>query len=179
MALASCAVGDSYCNKAMSDLAGKNQAVADSVAAMMNSDTWSQLRKLLNKHLRKSGSSGSHRGMLASIMLPGKKVGPVNRIETILKSEKNWESARNKALDIVGNLGADSKPVIGRLEVSAGNGKVIGRQSNDGKVGWRVDYDPEKGTHINIWDYSQGKGQGKQSNRSYHLKVMKNHLKPY
>ncbi|KHI12783.1 hypothetical protein PU37_22320 [Escherichia coli] len=70
-------------------------------------------------------------------------------------------TARNKALDLVGNLGADSKPVIGRLEVSAGNGKVIGRQSSDGKVGWRVDYDPEKGTHINIWDYSQGKGPGK------------------
>ncbi|MBJ9157110.1 hemagglutinin repeat-containing protein [Citrobacter sp. FDAARGOS_156] len=86
---------------------------------------------------------------------------PNNRIETVLKPEKNWESARNKALDIVGNLGADSKPVIGRLEVSAGNGKVIGRQSSDGKVGWRVDYDPEKGTHINIWDYSQGKGPGK------------------
>ncbi|BBQ83570.1 hypothetical protein WP3W18E02_20990 [Klebsiella sp. WP3-W18-ESBL-02] len=86
---------------------------------------------------------------------------PNNRIETVLKPEKNWESARNKALDIVGNLGDDSKPVIGRLEVSAGNGKVIGRQSSDGKLGWRVDYDPEKGTHINIWDYSQGKGPGK------------------
>ncbi|HHD7556873.1 TPA: hemagglutinin repeat-containing protein, partial [Escherichia coli] len=83
------------------------------------------------------------------------------KIEQILKPEKNWETARNKALDLVGNLGADSKPVIGRLEVSAGNGKVIGRQSSDGKVGWRVDYDPEKGTHINIWDYSQGKGPGK------------------
>ncbi|MDI3438491.1 hypothetical protein QLG07_03370 [Erwinia sp. V90_4] len=86
---------------------------------------------------------------------------PNNRIEQILKPEKNWESARNKALDVVGNLGADSKPVIGRLGVSAGNGKVIGRQSNDGKIGWRVDYDPEKGTYINIWDYSQGKGPGK------------------
>lgn len=83
------------------------------------------------------------------------------KIEQILKPEKNWETARNKALDLVGNLGADSKPVIGRLEVSAGNGKVIGRQSSDGKIGWRVDYDPEKGTHINIWDYSQGKGPGK------------------
>ena len=53
--------------------------------------------------------------------------------------------ARNKALDFVGNLGAASKPVIGRLEVSAVNVKVIGRQSGDGKVCWRVDYDPEKG----------------------------------
>jgi filamentous hemagglutinin len=83
------------------------------------------------------------------------------KIEQTLTPEKNWESARNKALNLVGNLGANSKPVIGRLEVSAGNGKVIGRQSSDGKVGWRVDYDPEKGTHINIWDYSQGKGPGK------------------
>ncbi|HHY8489944.1 TPA: hemagglutinin repeat-containing protein, partial [Escherichia coli] len=36
------------------------------------------------------------------------------KIEQILKPEKNWETARNKALDLVGNLGADSKPVIGR-----------------------------------------------------------------
>lgn len=84
-----------------------------------------------------------------------------SKIEITLKPEKNWESARNKALETVGNLGADSKPVIGRLEVSVGNGKVIGRQSSDGKIGWRVDYDPNQGTHINIWDYSQGKGPGK------------------
>ncbi|KFD23516.1 putative heme utilization/adhesion exoprotein [Yokenella regensburgei ATCC 49455] len=163
MALASCAVGDSYCSKAMGDLAGKNQAVADTVTALMQSETWSAVADTV-----KQAADGNQAaleatgGMLASIMLPGKKVpGPATRIETILKSEKNWESARNKALNIVGNLGGDSKPVIGRLEVSAGNGKVIGRQSNDGKVGWRVDYDPEKGTHINIWDYSQGKGPGK------------------
>nr|WP_213317736.1 hemagglutinin repeat-containing protein [Klebsiella aerogenes] len=163
MALASCAVGDSYCNKALSDLSGKNQAVADSVKALMQSETWSAVADTV-----KQAAGGNQTaleatgGMLAGIILPGKKVpAAANRIETILKSEKSWESARNKALGIVGNLGADSKPVIGRLEVSAGNGKVIGRQSSDGKVGWRVDYDPEKGTHINIWDYSQGKGPGK------------------
>ncbi len=37
------------------------------------------------------------------------------KIKQILKPEKNWETARNKALDLVGNLGADSKPLIGRL----------------------------------------------------------------
>ncbi|HAX4401351.1 TPA: hypothetical protein JZE73_004188, partial [Escherichia coli] len=41
MALASCATGESYCDKALSDLAGKNQAVADSVKALMQSETWS------------------------------------------------------------------------------------------------------------------------------------------
>lgn len=163
MALASCAAGDSYCSRAMSDLAGKNQAVADSVATLMKSETWSAVADTV-----KQAAGGNQAaleatgGLLAGIILPGKKVpAAANRTETILKSEKSWESARNKALGIVGNLGADSKPVIGRLEVSAGNGKVIGRQSSDGKVGWRVDYDPEKGTHINIWDYSQGKGPGK------------------
>ena len=103
---------------------------------------------------------GPNKDDLAYLALKGKEAEKAAKIETILKSENNWESAQNKALNIVGNLGADSKPVIWRLEVSAGNGKIIGRQSNDGKVGWRVDYDPEKGTHINIWDYSQGKGPG-------------------
>ncbi|MCT4702336.1 VENN motif pre-toxin domain-containing protein, partial [Dryocola boscaweniae] len=163
MAVASCVAGDSYCTKALSDLASKNQAVADSVTALMSSDTWSTVKDTVIQ-----ASEGNQLaleatgGMLAGIILPGKKVpGVGNRIETVLKAEKNWETARNKAINMVGDLGADSKPVIGRLEVSAGNGKVIGRQSSDGKVGWRVDYDPEKGTHINMWDYSKGKGPGK------------------
>nr|WP_228758171.1 hypothetical protein [Citrobacter freundii] len=37
MALASCTAVDNYCNKAISDLAGKNQTVADSVIALMQS----------------------------------------------------------------------------------------------------------------------------------------------
>lgn len=40
MALAACAAGDSYCSKAMSDLAGKNQAMADTVTALMKSETF-------------------------------------------------------------------------------------------------------------------------------------------
>jgi len=39
MALAACAAGDSYCSKALSDLSGKNQAVADSVTVLMQSET--------------------------------------------------------------------------------------------------------------------------------------------
>lgn len=59
MALASCAAGDSYCSKAMSDLAGKNQAVADTVKQAADGN---------QAALEATG------GMLASIMLPGKKV---------------------------------------------------------------------------------------------------------
>ncbi|MCT4713915.1 hypothetical protein MUA01_02750 [Enterobacteriaceae bacterium H18W14] len=163
MALTACAVGDPYCNKALSDLSGKNQAAADTLKALMSSDTWSAVKDtVVQASEGNQAALEATGGMLAGIILPGKKVpGVGNRIETVLKAEKNWGTARNKAINMVGDLGADSKPVIGRLEVSAGNGKVIGRQSSDGKVGWRVDYDPEKGTHINMWDYSKGKGPGK------------------
>ncbi|MDU3460437.1 MAG: hypothetical protein E7F41_00780 [Citrobacter sp.] len=134
MALAACAAGDSYCINAMSDLDGENQALTDSVTALMKSETWSAIVDTV-----KDASTGNQvaleatGGLLAGIILPGKIVpGSVTRIETILKSEKNWENARNKALNIVGNLGADSTPVIGWLEASVGNGKIIGRQSK----GW-------------------------------------------
>lgn len=50
---------------------------------------------------------------------------------------------RNLSFDIIGSLGIDSKTVIG-LQSSAGYGKVIGRQSADGKLIWRLDYDPNK-----------------------------------
>nr|WP_269800210.1 RHS repeat-associated core domain-containing protein [Paenibacillus phocaensis] len=83
-----------------------------------------------------------------------------NGVEKTLDSTlKSYEDARNLALDIVGDLGSDSKAVIGRLPSSAGYGKVVGRQSSDGKLLWRLDYDPQKGTHINIEDYRNGKGK--------------------
>lgn len=79
-------------------------------------------------------------------------------VEVILAKQASWESARNLALEKIGSLGSNSKPIVGRLEISDGFGKIIGRQSADGKKGWRLDYDNEKGMHINIFDYSQGKG---------------------
>lgn len=88
-------------------------------------------------------------------------VKTTSKIETTLPPVNTWEQARNKVLNIVGDLGADAKPVVGRLGSSAGNGKIVGRQSADGKVGWRLDYDPDKGIHINVWDYTNGKGPGK------------------
>lgn len=75
MALASCATGDSYCGTALNDLSGKNQAVADSVKALMSSDTWSAVADTI-----KQASEGNQMaleatgGMLAGIILPGKKV---------------------------------------------------------------------------------------------------------
>lgn len=77
--------------------------------------------------------------------------------EIALPKVQTYEQARNQALKIIGDLGPDSQPVIGRLGTSAGVGKVIGRRSSDRKVRWRLDFDHEKGPHINVEDFREGK----------------------
>jgi hypothetical protein len=78
-------------------------------------------------------------------------------IETVLDRVDTYEQARNKAFELIGDLGIDAKPMIGTLERSQGYGKVIGRQSADEKLRWRLDYDPDKGMHINVEDFREGK----------------------
>lgn len=88
MALASCAAGDSYCSKAMSDLAGKNQAVADTVTALMQGETWSAVADTV-----KQAAGGNQAaleatgGLLAGIILPGKKI-PGNNIIAVENGTK-------------------------------------------------------------------------------------------
>lgn len=65
MALASCAAGDIYCSKAMSDLAGKNQAVADTVKQAAGGN---------QAALEATG------GLLAGIILPGKKIPAAGKL---------------------------------------------------------------------------------------------------
>ena len=58
-------------------------------------------------------------------------------------------------MDIVSDLGHNSTPYVGRL--GTGRGKIVGRQSADGKIRWRLDFDPIKGPHINVEDFRNGK----------------------
>lgn len=75
MALAACAAGDSYCTRAMSDLSSKNQAVADSVITLMNSDTWSAMKDtVVQASEGNQAALEATGGMLAAIILPGKKI---------------------------------------------------------------------------------------------------------
>lgn len=80
--------------------------------------------------------------------------------EVVMPPVRSFEQARNKAFELIDDVAPmnSSKPVIGRLEVSQGYGKIVGRQSLDGKVRWRLDYDDSKGFHINVEDFRQGKG---------------------
>ncbi len=92
MALAACAAGDSYCNKALSDLSGKNQAVADSVTALMKSETWSAVKDtLVQASEGNQAALEATGGLVAGIILPGKKVphipnaGAVGNMSEFLK----------------------------------------------------------------------------------------------
>ncbi|MFP1890255.1 VENN motif pre-toxin domain-containing protein, partial [Lonsdalea quercina] len=88
MALASCTTGDGYCDRALNDLSGKNQAVADSVAALMKSETWSAVKDTVV--LASTGNQAALEatgGMLAGMILPGKKV-PGSNIATVENATK-------------------------------------------------------------------------------------------
>ncbi|MGF1991763.1 MAG: eCIS core domain-containing protein [Nostoc sp. ZfuVER08] len=78
--------------------------------------------------------------------------------EKVLPRVKSYEQARKKALEFIGDLGPDAKPLIGRLKVSAGYEKIVGFQSADGMARIRLDFDPIKGPHFNIEDFRHGKG---------------------
>ncbi|PIT12125.1 hypothetical protein BGI40_08150 [Snodgrassella communis] len=170
-----------YCSQSQETLTPKNQEIVNSVKTSLDVRTYKKLAELIAKAAQGDLLATEAAGELLASTLVNKKPKPTSingaasvgkkvekgvtgggtKIEQILKRVNTWEQARNNALKLVGDLGPNSKPVIGRLELSSGYGKIVGRQSYDGKIGWRVDYDPEKGTHVNIWDFSKGKGPGK------------------
>jgi hypothetical protein len=170
-----------YCSQSQETLTPKNQEIVNSVKTSLDVRTYKKLAELIAKAAQGDLLATEVAGELLASTLVNKKPKPTSingaasvgkkveksvtgggtKIEQILKRVNTWEQARNNALKLVGDLGPNSKPVIGRLELSSGYGKIVGRQSYDGKIGWRVDYDPEKGTHVNIWDFSKGKGPGK------------------
>ncbi len=77
--------------------------------------------------------------------------------EQILSRMQTYEHARNKALEILGELDFQSgKPYIGKFDIF--KGKVVGRSWHDGEVVMRLDWDAIKGPHINVTDFRLGKG---------------------
>ncbi len=94
----------------------------------------------------------------AAAEAPRQKFKPTGKTEVILPKVKTFEQARNKAFDILGNsLGQDSAPYRCTLEKSQAFGKIVGRTSADKQIRWRLDWDPMKGPHIHVEDFSGGK----------------------
>lgn len=80
----------------------------------------------------------------------------INR-EKIFPKVKTYEQARNKALEVIGQVDPTTgKAYIGKIGV--GKEKIVGRGWHDGKVTLRLDFDHSKGPHINITDFRLGKG---------------------
>jgi hypothetical protein len=145
----------------------------DAVNAMVPADLRAEVHEVvyLNGAVRTNYTAGDMPGLgfgaagagaaAGAIKNTGKSAANTSNIlsrEVALPKVKTYEQARNQAFKILGDLGDGSKPWIGGMEKSAGYGKVIGRLSADGKKGWRLDWDANKGMHINIVDYTAGKG---------------------
>ena len=110
-----------------------------------NSNEWLEYQNLLN------GMLSEHPDILKGMGFD------FSTKELIFPAVGSYENARNFALKLVGELGA-TEPYFGRLEASISFGKITGRISKDKKVRWRIDWDQEKGLHINVEDYREGKG---------------------
>jgi RHS repeat-associated protein len=83
--------------------------------------------------------------------------------EVVLDSFDSFEQARNTALDLIGEIDpATRQPYVGRLESAPTTyGKVVGftTRVNGVTKRFRMDYDPDKGPHINV---EIGKGSSAQ-----------------
>lgn len=78
--------------------------------------------------------------------------------EQVLPQVQTYEQARNKALEIIGEVDPHTvEPHIGKMGVC--KGKITGLDWHNGKVTLRLDWDPIKGAHINVTDYRIGSGR--------------------
>jgi len=81
------------------------------------------------------------------------------QIKEAVRSHGSMEAAWIAMLREIGDVGPNEVATVGKLGLA--DGAVNGYRSADGKKGWRIDFDPKKGTHLNWYDWSSGKaGQG-------------------
>ncbi|EPT8944926.1 VENN motif pre-toxin domain-containing protein, partial [Cronobacter dublinensis] len=80
------------------------------------------------------------------------------KLKKILSPEKNRERARSKTVYIVRDWGRILLQQSGERELA--RDIVESLAGNLMTKNWRVDYDPQIGVYINIWNYTKGKGIG-------------------
>ncbi len=105
-AITSCAIGDNYCQRALNDLEGKNQAVAGSVKSLMTGESWQAIKETAKKAGEGDQLASEKLGAaIASALIPGKKVPTVssavsgtNKLESAVASaNKTTSGAENIA----------------------------------------------------------------------------------
>ena len=65
-----------------------------------------------------------------------------------------WDDAYRASAKQLAGLGDDAVDFV--QEVGPFKGRITGRMSPNGRQGWRIDYDPQKGFHVNWWDQTGG-----------------------
>jgi len=136
---------------AASEMSLENIAVASKLAVDHGTQNADKILTIISQNPGLVEAEGGLAGAAGEVA----RIESAKKFEQVFAKVNTYEQARNKALEIIGDLGPESKPYTGRLGV--GQGKIVGRQSANGKVRWRLDYDPVKGPHINIEDFRAGK----------------------
>jgi RHS repeat-associated protein len=90
---------------------------------------------------------------LARVARAGKKAGALIRGAENIRAFESLVEARAAAKQMAG-LGDDTVKYVS--ELGPMKGLVVGSASADGLRGWRIDFDPAKGYHVNWWDKTGG-----------------------
>jgi hypothetical protein len=96
-------------------------------------------------------SAGSGQGTGSGSGSPGGSRGPTGVEQHA--DFNSFNEAREAARQGSG-LGDDAVDFVQKL--GPYKGRITGRESPDGLRGWRIDYDKEKGFHVNWWDKTAG-----------------------
>ncbi|MFZ1874793.1 MAG: hemagglutinin repeat-containing protein, partial [Chania sp.] len=147
MALTSCAMGDSYCTQALNDLAGKNQAAADTLKALIKSETWEavagQVKEAAQGNQLALEATG---GILASIILPGKKVPYVPNAGAVGNMGEFFKQAG------FGSLTKDSSQKTSKIYQGQAVYKASSNVSDEIRKGDQFYLDASHKNHLEVFD---------------------------
>lgn len=144
--------------QALADVAGFITSVCDATQAYKNfkNDYFASSKKIaeldhLKSHLAKQRNQKSPNNNVSDTKCISAKR------EVVLPKVQTYEQARNKALEIIGDVDWNSgKPHLGKQDIC--KDKIVGMSWYGKDVIIRLDNDPIKGAHINVTDYRTGKG---------------------
>ncbi|WP_166267900.1 hemagglutinin repeat-containing protein [Providencia sp. M-27] len=114
-AVTACATMSSYCQKALDDLAGKHQGVADVAVSLVNGDSWNAIQDLAKRAGEGDQLAAEQLGsMMAGVFIPGKKVPtPVTTTGKLIKNADGFLEIKVSTTPLEGYGRLDTKDVLG------------------------------------------------------------------
>lgn len=114
-AITACALGSNYCDKALSDLEGKHQGVADVAVSLINGDSWSAIQDLAKRAGEGDQLAAEQLGsMMAGVFIPGKKVpAPVTTTGKFIKNADGFLEIKVSTTPLEGHGRLNTKDALG------------------------------------------------------------------